>query len=229
MASFAAMRRRLWKLYADLRFRLRDRRRHRRLRLERVAGEPVLVLPDVFNPKIFWSGEFLAEALLAHPALIPAGATVLDMGTGSGVGAVFAARRAERVLAVDVNPEAVRAARINALLHRVEHRVEVREGDLFGPVAGERFDRVLFNPPYLRGEPGDMFERAFFATDVVERFARGLRQHLTAAGQGLVLLASSGDERALLGAFEAHAFAAEVVARRDLRSEVLTLHRMSPR
>ena len=65
----------------------------------------------------------------------------------------------------------ISSARINALIHQVDSRVEAREGDLFAPVGDERFDRILFNPPFYRREPRDMLERAFFATDVVERFA----------------------------------------------------------
>jgi release factor glutamine methyltransferase len=223
------MRRALWKRLAGLRFWLFDRHRYRVTQLETIAGEPILVLSQVFNPKIFWSGQFLAESLLADPSLVPEGATVLDMGTGSGVGAVFAARRARRVLGVDLNPEAVRSARINALLHRVEDRVEVREGDLFEAVGGERFDRVLFNPPYFRREPRNLLERAFFATDVVERFAAGLRDHLAPNGQCFLLLASSGEERRLLRAFEPHGFSVETAARRDVRAEVLSLYRLTPR
>jgi release factor glutamine methyltransferase len=223
------MRQALWRRLIGARFWLLDRRRYRSLQLETIGGQPILVLSQVFNPKIFWSGEFLADTLVADPALVPAGATVLDMGTGSGVGAVFAARRARRVLAVDVNPQAVRSARINALIHHVEDRVEVREGDLFDPVGDERFDRVIFNPPYFAGQPRDVLERAFFATDVVARFAAGLRAHLSPGGQCLLVLASSGDERTLLQAFEPHAFTVEVAARRDARVEVLTLYRLTPR
>ena len=73
------------------------------------------------------------------------------MGTGSGVCAVFAARHAHRVVAVDINPGAVRCAALNALLNHVEARIEVRQGDLFAPVARERFDLVLFNPPFFVG------------------------------------------------------------------------------
>jgi release factor glutamine methyltransferase len=223
------MRRAIWKRVARLRFWLFDRPRHRATQLETIAGEPILVLSDVFNPKIFWSGEFLADSLLADPSLVPPGSTVLDMGTGSGVGAVFAARKARRVLGVDVNPQAVRSARINALLHHVEDRVEVREGDLFDPVGDERFDRVMFNPPYFRREPRDLFERAFFATDVVERFAAGLRDHLAPGGQCLLVLASSADERTLLRAFESNAFLVELAALRDVRAEVLSLYRLTLR
>jgi HemK-related putative methylase len=218
-----------WKRILGARFWLLDRRRYRTTQLETIAGMPILVLADVFNPKIFWSGDFLAHALLADAALVPRDATVLDMGTGSGVAAVFAAGRARRVLAIDINPEAVRAARINAILHRVEDRVEAREGDLFAPVNGERFDRVIFNPPYFRRAPRDRLEQAFFATDVVERFAAGLRDHLAPGGQCLLVLASSGDERTLLGAFEPYSFDVDVAARRDVRAEVLTLYRLTPR
>ena len=223
------VRRALGKRLLVLRFRLFDERRHRATQLETIAGEPILVLSEVFNPKLFWSGEFLAESLLADPTLVPVGSTVLDMGTGSGVGAVFAARRARRVLGVDVNPRAVRAARINALIHGVEDRVDVREGDLFEPVGAERFDRILFNPPFFRGKPRDTFERAFFSSDVVERFSEKLRDHLSPSGQCLLVLSSSGDERELLRTFEAHAFSVEIAARRDVRAEVLSLYRLTPR
>ncbi|HZU81433.1 MAG TPA: HemK2/MTQ2 family protein methyltransferase [Polyangiaceae bacterium] len=223
------MRRALWKRLLLLRFQLLDRRRHRATQLETVAGEPILVLSDVFNPKLFWTGAFFAESLLADATLVPPGAAVLDMGTGSGVAAVFAARRARRVLGVDVNPRAVLSARINALMHGVDDRVEVRHGDLFGPVDGERFDRVLFNPPFFRGQPRDTFERAFFATDVVERFAQSLGDHLAPGGQCLLVLSSSGDEREILRAFEARGFACELAAERDVRAEVLRLYRVTPR
>jgi HemK-related putative methylase len=223
------MRRANWKRLLGLRFWLFERRRYRDTRLETIAGEPILVLAEVFNPRLFWSGEFLADSLVADPSLVPSGSSVLDMGTGSGVGAVFAARRAARVLGVDVNPEAVRSARINALLHRVHDRVEVREGDLFGPVGGERFDVVIFNPPYFCGRPRDLFDRALYADGILERFAAGLRDHLAPGGQCLLLLASSSDERGLLRAFEPHAFRVELAARRDVRAEILSIYRLTPR
>jgi release factor glutamine methyltransferase len=226
--SAPRMRRGIWKRLMVLRFWLLHRARHRSTQLETVAGEPILVLSDVFNPKLFWTGAFMAESLLSNGTLVPERSSVLDMGTGSGVGAVFAARTARRVLAVDLNPRAVRSARINALLHGVDDRVEVREGDLFAPVGDERFDRVLFNPPFFRGEPHDMFERAFFATDVVERFAEHLRDHLVPGGQCLLLLSSSGDEARLLRAFTMRRFTVELAAHRDVRAEVLSLYRVTP-
>jgi release factor glutamine methyltransferase len=193
--------------------------------LEEVAGRPILVLPQVFNPKLFRTGAFLVESLDGQ--LIPRGAQVLDMGTGSGVGAVFAARWARRVVAVDVSRQAVRCAHINALLHEVENRVDVREGDLFGPVAGERFDVVLFNPPFFRGTPRDALEGALWAEDVVERFAAGVRQVLTPQGYALVVLSSDGDVGTFLRTFEENGLSATVVAQQDLINERLTVYRLT--
>lgn len=207
-------------------FRLFQRHRYDRLVLEDVAGMPILVLPQVFNPKLFRSGEFLVQCL--GPKVIPPGATVLDMGTGSGVGAVFAARWASRVVAVDISPEAVRCARINILLHRLEGKIEVRQGDLFAPVTGERFDMVLFNPPYFRGEPQGALDRAWRSNDVIERFAAGLADALAPGGRALVVLSSMGDLSGALAAFQAHSLRVETLAERDLINEVLTVYHLTP-
>lgn len=215
----------LWRRWLGWRFRLFHRHRYDRLVVERVAGRALVVLPQVFNPALFRTGAFLAEALEAQR--IPPGSTVLDMGTGSGVGAVFAALRGARVDAVDVNPHAVRCARINALLHEVADRVAVVEGDLFAPVEGRRYDVVLFNPPYFRGTPGDALDHAWRSNDVAERFAAGLGDHLAPGGCALVVLSSDGDAAGFLGAFRANGFRTEVVAERDLINEVLTLYRVA--
>jgi release factor glutamine methyltransferase len=217
--------RRLWRWWLRCRFLLLERHRHDRLALEQVAGLPIVVLPQVLNPKLFRTGEFLAQSLDAR--LIPPGATVLDMGVGSGIGAVAAARWAGRVVAVDINPAAVRCARINALLNHVEERVEVYQGDLFAPVRGQRFDVVLFNPPYLRGTPQNGIEQALWATDVVERFTIDLRDHLAPDGSALLLLSSIGDTASFLKTFRAHGFAVAVVAERNLVNEMLTIYRLS--
>jgi release factor glutamine methyltransferase len=215
----------LWRRLLWWHFVLLQRHRHDRLVLEVVAGRPIVVLPQVLNPKLFRTGEFLAQTI--DSGLIPPEAIVLDMGTGSGIGAIAAAHWARRVVAVDINPAAVRCARINALLNQVEERVEVLEGDLFASLQGQRFDIVLFNPPYLRGTPRNGIEQALWATDVVERFAAGLRDHLTPDGAAFVLLSSVGDTASFLETFRTNGLAVAVMAERDLLTEVLTIYRLS--
>ncbi len=203
------------------------RRRLGRVALEEIDGVPLLVLPEVFNPAIFRTGTLLALAMASWP---PPGHSrseeirVLDLGTGSGVGAVFAARRGFQTVAVDINPQAVRCARINALLHGQEERIDVRQGDLFSPVAGERFDLVLFNPPFFRGEPASDLDRAWRGTDVLERFATGLPAALAEGGTALLCLSTDGDGEALLAALRNRGFRIETAARRDWGNEVVTVH-----
>ncbi|HUD54594.1 MAG TPA: methyltransferase [Terracidiphilus sp.] len=72
----------------------------------------------------------------------------LDLGTGSGILSLSAARFSEAVVATDLNPRAVACARFNARLNGIE-TIEVLEGDCFAPVANRRFDLILSNPPFF--------------------------------------------------------------------------------
>lgn len=217
--------RRIWQRVLWLRFVLFQRRRYRHLALEYVGGKPFLVLPDVFNPGIFRTGEFLAKHFQEH---IPPDAHVLDMGTGSGIGAIFAAQYSQHVTAVDINPEAVRCAQINALLNRVEDHVCIRQSDLFTALDGERFDVILFNPPFFHGEPKGLEDHAWRSINVVERFAAGLAQHLNPGGCALVIWSSSGDTASLLAAFRANGCKIETIAQKDDLSEILTVYKITP-
>jgi len=202
------------------------RRRLGRVVLEEVDGLPLIVLPEVFNPALFRTGAVLAYTVASSPWAAPRSESsrALDLGTGSGVGAVFAARRGHRVVAVDLNPEAVRCARLNALLHRQEDRIEVREGDLLAPVAGESFDLILFNPPFFRGIPKSRFDLAWRGTDVLERFAAGLPAALAPGGVALLLLSTDGDGPALLDALRRQGLTHEPAVRRDFGNEVVTVY-----
>jgi release factor glutamine methyltransferase len=217
--------RRAWRALLRVKLALVDRRKYERVVVEHVAGMPLVVLPDVFNPALLRSGEFLVQQL-SRPDLLPRGARVLDLGCGSGACGVAAARRGCDVVAVDINPSAVRCTRINALLNHME--VDVREGDLFTPVAGERFDVILFNPPYYRGVPRDGIDHAWRSPDMPERFAQQLQEHLALGGHALLVLSSDGDGTAFLHSLERRGFAHEVVATRDFINEIMHVHRVRP-
>jgi methylase of polypeptide subunit release factors len=76
---------------------------------------------------------------------------LLDLGTGCGVQALHAARYAERLVATDVNPRALALAAATFALSGVD--VELRGGSWLEPVAGERFDQIVSNPPFVAGPP----------------------------------------------------------------------------
>lgn len=204
--------------------RLLGNARYDDYRVERIFGVPLVVTPSVFNPRLLRTGEFFASQI--DSALVNRDAEVLDMGTGSGVCAVFAAKHARRVVAVDINAAAVRCAGINALLNRVEPKIEVRHGDLFAPVHGERFDLILFNPPFVRGTPRDDRDRAWRSNDVAERFAADLQAYLKPAGSALVLLSTFGDGHVFLQEIYRRGFAISVHAERQFVNERLTIFKL---
>jgi release factor glutamine methyltransferase len=210
----------------SLRDRLAGKHRYDDFRVEHINGMAFLVTPSVFNPKVPRTGQFLASVLDSDR--LGRSHEVLDMGTGSGVCAVFAAAHAARVVAVDINPSAVRCARINALLNGVEEKIEVRQGDLFAPVRDERFDLILFNPPFLRGAPLNDRDKAWRSADVGERFARDLRTHLKPGGSALVVLSTFGDARHFLQEFSNQQLAISVLAERRFVNERLIIFRISP-
>lgn len=205
--------------------------RVRRLVLESWDGLSLLVLPDVLNPVVFRSGILLAEVLAKLQRPAPGSACApraLDMGTGSGIGALALARAGYRVLAVDVNPEAVRCARINALLNRLDGSVDVRHGNLFEALEEERFDVIAFNPPFFDGTPSDLHDLAWRGDGVFERFAAGLPRHLAPGGLALVLLSDHGAEEKQCAALAAAGLVVSVHAARSYPNERLTVWAARP-
>ena len=207
--------------------RIAGRRKYDDFRLERVLDMRIMVIPGVANPKILRTGAFFASQIDAR--LVGAGTRVLDMGTGSGVCALRAAHYARRVVAIDISAAAVRCTRLNAVLNHLEDRIDIRHGDLFAPLAGERFDLALFNPPFYLGAPNDDRDAAWRSNDAAQRFAAGLAEHLEPSGAALVLLSSFGDGCALFESeLRANGFQLTVFARRRFINETLTILRAAP-
>src|SRR6202008_631508 len=76
---------------------------------------------------------------------------ILDVCTGSGGLAILAALALPpaRVHAVDLSPGALALAHRNVAAHRLKDRITLHRGDLFAPLAGQRFDLIISNPPYV--------------------------------------------------------------------------------
>jgi release factor glutamine methyltransferase len=131
--------------------------------------------------------------LLLKAALAEAGPEdlVLEIGCGSGILAEELSSRVQRLIATDINPHALRATRSRAV------KVDLVRADLFRGI-GERFDLVLFNPPYLPFRPeersGNWIDRALdggeSGRETVDRFLQELEEHLRPGGRALLLISS---------------------------------------
>jgi release factor glutamine methyltransferase len=129
--------------------------------------------------------------LMARHVKSLASGKVLDMGTGSGIQAVIAALKPEvdSVLAVDINPAALREAEKRAGDAGVSEKLSFLRSDLFAEVKG-RFDWIIFNSPYLPPE-GEADEYAWAGgAGLIERFLSEARGHLEPGGSILLIYSS---------------------------------------
>ncbi|MEV4777591.1 methyltransferase [Burkholderia sp. LMU1-1-1.1] len=135
-------------------------------------------------PETFWP--FLDSQPLVRSLRIGAGESVLDVGTGSGVIAIHACcLGAARVLALDVNPAALRSAGRNAIEHGFGQVMEVRCSDLFEQVGDERFDVITANLPFRDKPAPDVVARSQWDTgfQTNTRFFRDVGRHLKPGGR----------------------------------------------
>ncbi len=146
----------------------------------------------------FVLGATSASTALAQLTIRRPGGNVLDLGTGCGVQSLHLTRHADIVIATDVNPRAIELARLTAKINSIEP--DLRLGDLFTPVAGETFDLIITNPPYVMSPPQTEGERLIYrdadrAGDrLVEEVVRAGAAHLAPGGILQVLANWAGIE-----------------------------------
>lgn len=126
-----------------------------------------------------------------------AGKTVFDVGTGTGVlSFLLLQRNASRASATDIEPRAVRSANENAARLKLTGRFTVEERPLF---PDGRADLVVCNPPWIPEAPKNRFDRAVFDADnaFLLGFLRGLSEHLTPGGRGLLIISDLAEHLGL--------------------------------
>jgi release factor glutamine methyltransferase len=205
----------------------------------RSRGEPIAYL---VGHKGFWTlelavdprvlvprpeTELLVELALARLPPDGARARVLDLGTGSGALAIALATERPQceVIAADASAEALAVARTNAAsLDEIE--VEFRQGSWWEPVAGERFDVVVANPPYLaaddphladpalRCEPRGALVAGATGLEALRQIVSGAPAHVVPGGW--LLVEHGCDQGAAVRDLFASAGLAEVATHRDL-------------
>lgn len=155
------------------------------------------VMPEVYNPS--------DDSLLLLKVVdgVKPGDRFLDMGSGTGLSAIHAARIGAVVTAADINPHAVECTARNAAKNNV--RIEVVKSDLFQSIRGN-YDVIVFNPPYLPGSSSSTswIERAWSGGDegseVAVRFLGDAWKHLSPGGRIFMILSSVGGLMSVLKA-----------------------------
>jgi len=193
----------------------------RELIRRRLDGEPTAYL---VGEQEFWSLPFrvdrrvliprrdtetLVEVVLAEIGDRARALRIVDLATGSGALAVALARElpAAQVVATDLSTDALAVAADNAARNQVAERVELRHGDLLAALgAGERFDVMVSNPPYVRSadiallaaevhrEPLAALDGGVDGLDLLRRLVGGAAGHL--ADHGLLAVEHGHDQAA---------------------------------
>lgn len=143
--------------------------------------------------------------MLADNLEIKEGASVLEIGTGSGIVAMYASRLSDNITVTDINFDACELARKNFEDNGIEN-IEILFGNLFEPVESRKFDVILFNTPYLPTDDGDViddtlnyaFDGGLNGRKVIDLFLDEVGNHLNDGGIVQMIQSSlSGNDETL--------------------------------
>ena len=168
--------------------------------------------------------------LLADNLEIEKGQSVLEIGTGSGVVAMYASRLTDRITVTDINFDACELARKNFEENNIEN-IEILFGNLFEPVKNRKFDVILFNTPYLPTEEGEVLEDTInYAFDgglngrkVIDMFLNEVGNHLNEGGTVQLIQSSLSGNDETLTRLDELGFIAEIKASEHFFFEDITL------
>jgi methylase of polypeptide subunit release factors len=202
----------------------------RDVRVVKAAGFRLTLRPTVFHPRYFISSECFAKFIADHDF---GGKHVADVGTGSGILALAAARAgASAVVATDINPNAALTAAENARDNGLADRVTALCTDLLSAVTPKPvFDVILSSPPKHAGEPRNLADRGWHAgpayRDIKALFEQA-RQRLRPGGRLYVMLSSDSDLD-LMGELIARAgFSARLAHELSIFIESLIIYELTP-
>ncbi len=183
------------------------------------------VYDDVYEPR---EDSYLVKEVVESFAA----GKVLDMGTGSGILAITAAGMdsVESVVAVDINSKAIDYAKKGAeeLDDHEKKKLKFKKSDLFGKLK-ERFDTIIFNPPYLPDEKGhkDMaLDGGKNGYELITRFLETVNDHLTQPGVVLLLFSSYSKKEKIDEAIVDNCLISEKVAEKKIGMETLYVYKI---
>ena len=153
------------------------------------GGLSLRVLPNVYAPEFFDDSLWYAKQLQK----IVGKKSLLEVGTGSGVIAIFCAKSGARVVATDISKNAVKNARFNAARHNLA--ISVRQGDIYSPIkSNEKFDFIFWAHPFNNWKitiKDDLLKTGIDPSyRSLKKYISGARKHLALHGK---LLLGTGD------------------------------------
>ena len=168
--------------------------------------------------------------LLADNLEIKEGQSVLEIGTGSGIVAMYASRLTDRITVTDINFDACLLAEKNFNDNNIEN-IEILFGNLFEPVKNRKFDVILFNTPYLPTEEDDIiddtinyaFDGGLNGRKVIDLFLDEVKNHLNDGGIVQMIQSSLSGNQETLDRLDEMGFIAEIKASEHFFFEDITL------
>ena len=168
--------------------------------------------------------------LLAENLEIKNGQSVLEIGTGTGIVAMYASKLTDKVTATDINFDAITLAESNFKANNIDN-IELLFGNLFEPVKNRKFDVILFNTPYLPTDEGDVidsnlnyaFDGGLNGRKVIDLFLDEVGNHLNDGGIVQMIQSSLSGNEETLEKLDNLGFIAEIAASEHFFFEDITL------
>ena len=200
-------------------------------RTVKVNGLKLGVARGVFDPSLHFTSGFMAK-YISSPGVLHAEEAVLDVGTGTGVLAIAAARAGcKKVVGVDLSPVAVACARVNVRRNGLADAVHVEVGAYVPKQTSGLFDVVISNPPYFRGSQADRSQMAYLAGAKLEwfdGFIDNVTPRFRPEGRVLMVLSDTAEIGAILQRFKDARWTCRIVERRDILIEVMYIIELRP-